>query len=362
MFLSGSLFPQQLEHHPHQSYLSSHDASRTSMTTQSSGSGGFFFANADLLSSRRGKQQKDEQQEKQKPQSNNKSRTPSSSATPLSETAAANIARKNRVTKHSSSDEHLPNGGDGPLEFDEEAEEFFVPLSPPSHAPSNKPKGKNKPATTAPKRRSIYEGMLGEKLYAWGVDVNINGKETPFLYEGDTSKLLENKKVLALYFSASWCGPCRQFTPKLVNFYQEMLSRYGPDMFEIVFISRDQNLNDLLAYYQKMPWLAVTAENVDKVTELLAPRYQLQGIPHLVILDGVDASVYTLDGRGKVLEDPYGLEFPWRPRTLWNMFVPRSIRSLIQENVLNMKLKMKRVVKNFAQKLMPKFIWRRLFA
>lgn len=42
-----------------------------------------------------------------------------------------------------------------------------------------------------------------------------------------TNEALENKKVVGLYFSADWCGPCRQFTPDLVQFYDKMNSRRG---------------------------------------------------------------------------------------------------------------------------------------
>ena len=28
---------------------------------------------------------------------------------------------------------------------------------------------------------------------------------------------LAQKKIYGLYFSAHWCGPCRKFTPKLVE-------------------------------------------------------------------------------------------------------------------------------------------------
>ncbi len=341
IFLSGSFLPQKQS--------SSLDGTLTSWSTfiTPSASTGGMIANAQLTTRTKGRGKKEKED---KP-------------VEISPEAAARSARKNRVTQHSASDEHLPNGGEGRGEFDDE--EFFAPLSHPSHSPSKAPssgksKTNSKPVTGAPKHRSIFEGMLGETLYAWGVDVNINGKETPFLYEGDTSKLLEGKQVVGLYFSASWCGPCRQFTPQLATFYKEIQAQYGSDSFEIIFISRDQSLDDLVKYYSKMPWLAVTAENVDRVTQLLAPRYQMQGIPHLVILDGEDASVYTLDGRGKVLQDPYGLEFPWRPRSLYRLLVPRFVRNVINDQVFRVKDKLRRVVRALVRAVLPRFLSRRL--
>ena len=41
-------------------------------------------------------------------------------------------------------------------------------------------------------------------------------------------------KIVALYFSASWCGPCQQFTPLLKTFYTA-IKRLGKP-FEIVFV------------------------------------------------------------------------------------------------------------------------------
>ena len=36
-----------------------------------------------------------------------------------------------------------------------------------------------------------------------------------------TLETLQSKDVVGLYFSAHWCGPCRAFTPKLVQLYNE---------------------------------------------------------------------------------------------------------------------------------------------
>jgi thiol-disulfide isomerase/thioredoxin len=42
-----------------------------------------------------------------------------------------------------------------------------------------------------------------------------NGSLSPF-----DDEPLAKKKLIALYFSAGWCGPCRRFTPELVQFLQ----------------------------------------------------------------------------------------------------------------------------------------------
>lgn len=59
-----------------------------------------------------------------------------------------------------------------------------------------------------------------------------------FNHAGETAEYaaLAKGKVTALYFSAHWCPPCRQFTPQLVDFYNS--KRGTPEEFEIVFVSR----------------------------------------------------------------------------------------------------------------------------
>ena len=41
--------------------------------------------------------------------------------------------------------------------------------------------------------------------------------------ERSTAEVLEGKKLVALYFSAHWCGPCRKFTPLLSVCYEVRL-------------------------------------------------------------------------------------------------------------------------------------------
>jgi thiol-disulfide isomerase/thioredoxin len=145
-----------------------------------------------------------------------------------------------------------------------------------------------------------------------------------------TAQLLYDKVCVAIYFSASWCGPCKKFTPVLAALYNK-LNKKGKK-FEVVWVSRDRSSDEFLQYYQHMPWLAVTLDNLEGVLQKLAPKYQLKGIPHLVLLDGDDTSVISLDGRTVIAKDQHGLEYPWRPRTLLSL-LPKPLKRLVRTEV-----------------------------
>lgn len=192
--------------------------------------------------------------------------------------------------------------------------------------------------------------MFGDTLYRWEMLPKTNEQE---IVAEKTSDLLAGKKTIGIYFSASWCGPCKQFTPALAQFYNEM-NKKGKK-FEIVWVSRDQTTDDFIKYYQHMPWLAVPVEVIEKVAQVLATKYKMKGIPHLVILDGNDASVYTLDGRTMVAKDKYGLEFPWVPRTLFNA-LPAPVKRYIKNQIDTIKIKMRNTLKGVLSGFLPPVI------
>lgn len=41
----------------------------------------------------------------------------------------------------------------------------------------------------------------------------------------------------------------------------------------------------------------------------------MSGIPTLVLLDGKDGKEITKEGRGMMLDDPEGKQFPWKPKS-----------------------------------------------
>ena len=57
---------------------------------------------------------------------------------------------------------------------------------------------------------------------------------------------LAGKKLIAVYYSAHWCPPCRAFTPELVKFYDETKANH-PD-FELVFVSSDHSAKEMKEY------------------------------------------------------------------------------------------------------------------
>lgn len=104
---------------------------------------------------------------------------------------------------------------------------------------------------------------------------------------------LAGAKFFGIYFSASWCGPCRAFTPELVDAYGKIRALY-PE-FEVVFVSSDQSPAEMTAYMRddQMPWPAL-AWDAKKSTRDIT-RYAGSGIPCLVLVDET----------GKVLADSY---------------------------------------------------------
>ena len=112
------------------------------------------------------------------------------------------------------------------------------------------------------------------------------------------------RKPVALYFSAHWCPPCRQFTPMLANWYTQGLS----NKLEIVFVSADRDESSFNSYYNEQPWKALPFDN-RAVKDALSQKYGVSGIPALVILDA-DGSLITKDGRAKITQDPTGAWLP----------------------------------------------------
>jgi nucleoredoxin len=88
-----------------------------------------------------------------------------------------------------------------------------------------------------------------------------------------------------LYFTASWCPPCRRFTPTLVQLYESQTS-----VIEIVLVSSDEGDREAAEYRSHMPWLSLPdlgRQGSDTVRDLC----QVRGIPQLLVLESATGEV-----------------------------------------------------------------------
>ena len=106
-------------------------------------------------------------------------------------------------------------------------------------------------------------------------------------------KHLNGVKFYALYFSASWCPPCRAFTPSLVEAYGKLRGQF-PE-FELVLVNHDQSPEEMEAYMRgdAMKWPALSWHLIASAPEINS--YGGDGIPDLVLVDE----------NGRVLSDSY---------------------------------------------------------
>lgn len=144
-------------------------------------------------------------------------------------------------------------------------------------------------------KASDLSEAAAEKLEAWEPPAAvIEGKPSVFdefldgnlvKLEGKSLKKYEMterpKKYYVFYYTASWCGPCQQYTPSLVEFYNEHKS----DNFEIVLITSDQDEDAMEEYAaaKKMPWPQLKLKDAQKFKKEF--DHGVTGIPSVIVCD-----------------------------------------------------------------------------
>lgn len=105
-------------------------------------------------------------------------------------------------------------------------------------------------------------------------------------------------KKIGIYFSASWCPPCRAFTPELVKAYNQLRTDGKP--FEVVLVTSDQTEAAMEKYMKshEMPWVAVPFG--DKHIEVLKKKFAVTGIPKLVVIDDAGKTL-SANARSEVM-------------------------------------------------------------
>ena len=103
------------------------------------------------------------------------------------------------------------------------------------------------------------------------------------------TRALNAVPLVLIYASASWCPPCREFYPNLVQFYNTV--NQGKKRIEIIWLSRDRTEDDFNKTKKNMPWTAVVY-NQRNISQLLE-RYDIDVIPKLFLLNRDGSIAHT---------------------------------------------------------------------
>jgi len=148
--------------------------------------------------------------------------------------------------------------------------------------------------------KTFWEQMKGQLLSSSGELV-------------DAETQLKSTTAFGIYFSAHWCGPCRKFTPVLTETYKKL--KADGKKFEIVFVSADNSEAEFKEYFGHMPWTSIPFTDKKRI-DALNQTFEVEGIPHFVLLDGSTGKVITKNARARIEMDTEGKEFPWHPKPL----------------------------------------------
>ncbi|PAV63617.1 hypothetical protein WR25_20868 isoform B [Diploscapter pachys] len=101
-------------------------------------------------------------------------------------------------------------------------------------------------------------------------------------------------KIVVLYFSASWCHPCRDFFPYIKEFY-DRLAPYR-NAVEVVLVSRDYMRFQLSEYYEKhgCSWAYIPLKH--PIVNQLFQRYNVEALPTCLV---VNSDGQVIDGHAE---------------------------------------------------------------
>jgi nucleoredoxin len=95
----------------------------------------------------------------------------------------------------------------------------------------------------------------------------------------------------------------------LVEFYK---THAKDKQLELIFVSSDRDERAFNEYSKDMPWLKLTYSERKKKEEL-GKKFQITGIPTLLLLDGDTGEILCKDARDNIQhKDPRGETFPWK--------------------------------------------------
>ncbi|MEZ5301122.1 MAG: thioredoxin-like domain-containing protein [Verrucomicrobiales bacterium] len=86
-----------------------------------------------------------------------------------------------------------------------------------------------------------------------------------------------------VYFSASWCGPCRKSAPGMVEYYNETIAKN--DKVELIWMNRDRDEGAMEGFIKEfgMPWPVVEFKSKDDIKPFMAIKKNF--VPQYALVD-----------------------------------------------------------------------------
>lgn len=134
-----------------------------------------------------------------------------------------------------------------------------------------------KPPTPEPSSWELSSSKVAKSLANRLVTLQ-DRKFVPFQLKGRPEP-----EFYLVYFGAYWCGPCRRFSPRLLETYRR-LKQVAPERFEVVFVSDDTDEGEQFKYARElgMPWPILKYSSAGRVP--VFDQWRGGGIPCLVVL------------------------------------------------------------------------------
>jgi nucleoredoxin len=141
--------------------------------------------------------------------------------------------------------------------------------------------------TVEPRQTDLLENarklLVDKNAFPARVVEDLKGKLVNPLTGAAISTVDNTPKYFAFYRGAGWCGPCRQFSPSLVKFYNNTKPKNSN--FEVYFISGDKTPAEMKSYAKEagFSWNAVPQERQPQMQ--IVNRLFTNLIPQFVVTD-----------------------------------------------------------------------------
>ena len=109
--------------------------------------------------------------------------------------------------------------------------------------------------------------------------------------------VFSKNKITIIDFWASWCGPCRQEMPNLVNTY----NKYKQQGLDIIGVSLDEDKEQWENAVKEMNMTWIQLSDLKGWDNGAARKYGIQAIPFTIIVDN-KGNVLNSGLRGEALE------------------------------------------------------------